>query len=127
MKATELMIGDWVYSDYHRTHAKVHALTQENLWIDIRIFSEPKMKYEEVKPIPLTEEILKKNGFKFHSGEKNMYGITTSPYYARRGLPHIYCDGNPFAIWFEEEVIIRYVHELQHVMRICRTKKDIQL
>ena len=49
MKATELMIGDWIL--YGDKPVKVLQLSENG-------------KYDWVKPIPLTYEILKKNGFK---------------------------------------------------------------
>jgi hypothetical protein len=53
--------------------------------------------------------------------------VTCSPYYERKGSPRIYCDGDPFAVWFEDEVPIRYVHQLQHVLQLCNQDKTIKL
>ena len=82
---------------------------------------------DAIEPVPLTEEILMKNGFMYHHDEKGAYGVTISPYYVRKDSPRIFCDGRPFAVWFEDEVDIKYVHELQHALRICRIDKEIVL
>lgn len=52
MKATELMIGDWIVkpSGHIRT-------------IDRAEFSNDDAWFEDIKPIPLTPEILEKNGW----------------------------------------------------------------
>lgn len=78
-------------------------------------------------PIPLTSEILEKNGFELHKGERGSYGVPISSYYIYKNSPRIYCDGSPFAFWHDEEVPIKYVHELQHLLKICHIKKEIKL
>lgn len=52
MKANELMIGDWIF--YGDKPVKVLQLSENS-------------KYDWVKPIPLTYEILKKNGWRHHA------------------------------------------------------------
>ena len=98
MKATELQIGDWIlYSD---KPVKVLQLSENG-------------KYDWVKPIPLTPEILEKNGWK------------------NDGLWHEYQDGkniiqsclpdmrgiiNGIEI---KEFQCKYVHQYQHLLRLC--------
>lgn len=127
MDATELMIGDWVRHangtpmqvtriDY--TQGGGHfACGTPHCW-------EYNNKFE---PIPLTEEILKANGFEEHVGEKGAYGVTTAPYFKRDDSPEVFCDGHPFAVWFDEPVDIKYVHQLQHVLRLYGAKKEIKV
>ena len=50
MKTKELMIGDWVYGTEKKKYGRVDRLEHD-------------VEDESVEPIPLTEEILKKNGF----------------------------------------------------------------
>ena len=57
MKATELMVGNWVYLPDMATGKEYPARLDENFFYDA--------KYAE--PIPLTPEILEKNGFKLNS------------------------------------------------------------
>ena len=128
IKASELMLGAWL------RHAGTGELMQVTRIDAIRggghfaCGSPHCWEYNNrFEPVPLTAEILEKNGFEYHSGERGMYGVTTANYYAMEGSPHIFCDGDPFAVWFEDEVPIRYVHELQHVLRLCGIEKDIEL
>ena len=98
MKATELQIGDWIL--YGDKPVKVLQLSENG-------------KYSWVKPIPLTIEILEKNGWK------------------NDGLWHEYQDGkniiqsclpdmrgiiNGIEI---KEFQCKYVHQYQHLLRLC--------
>lgn len=79
-------------------------------------------------PIPLTPEILEKNGFVYKEGEIGLYGVTTVPHYVRDDVPfEVFCDGEPFAIWFKEPVNIKYLHQLQQALILCRIDKKITL
>lgn len=71
--------------------------------------------WEELKPIPLTAEILEKNGWKWrkkgvikslHLYDKEGHSIMTLTY------------GNIITVG-GHEVKIRYVHELQYALRLC--------
>lgn len=78
-------------------------------------------------PVLLTMGILERNGFMYHAPERGMCGVATASYYDCKGSPRIYCDGDPFSVWFEDEVNIKYVHQLQHVLRLCGLEKEIKL
>lgn len=122
MKVTELMIGDWVYN----------SLTDLTFQVYPQFFSQWSNRLEQfiaiIKPIPLTPEILEKNGFKYKEGEIGMYGVEITPCYLRDDVPfEVFCDGEPFAIWFKEPISIKYVHQLQHALRLCGIEKEIVL
>lgn len=129
MKPNELMIGNWLlYKGRYNTFPfRVEQITKRK----VGYHAEPgecRMHYLrlcECQPILLTTEILEKNGFELHEGEMGMYGVTTSPYYVIKGSPYIFCDGDPFSVWFEDEVNIKYVHELQNILRLCRIEREI--
>ena len=76
---------------------------------------------EILHPIPLTAEILEKNGFKYNDCPIvlgwEQYGLT------------LYRGGDGFLINCGQNValIINYVHELQHALRLCRVDKEIVL
>lgn len=81
-----------------------------------------------LSPIPLTPEILEKNGFVLKEEEEGMFGVKIAPHYIRDDVPfEVFCDGEPFAIWFKDPVNIEYVHQLQHVLRLCGISLDIKL
>lgn len=126
LNVKQLMIGDWVSIPHINKIGTVYRIDRANGkgngWAAV---IDGDYHESRLEPIPLTEDILKANGFKYHSGKRNMYGVETSPYYSCKGSPYIFCDGNPFAVWFEDEVPIRYVHELQHVLRLCGVQKEI--
>lgn len=77
---------------------------------------------DEVEPIPLTQEILDKNGFE---NMGNCYGEL------KIGEYRIMCDARNIAILHNEhvdvDVPVEFVHELQNVLSICRIEKKIEL
>jgi hypothetical protein len=124
MKASELMIGDWVKQKHSGLLLMVCAVNPPY----INAESEDGQFLEDtIEPIPLTEEMLKANGFEEHVGEKGAYGVTTAPYFKRDDSPEVFCDGDPFAVWFDEPVDIKYVHQLQHVLRLYGAEKEIKI
>lgn len=107
MKANELMIGDWVIG-CSREPFKIGIIDPVFLY------------WNEVQPIPLTPEILEKNGFVVESNY---------PY----GNPLQYCILVDDRLWidisgenfFEGE--LEYVHQLQHALKLCGIEKEIEL
>lgn len=129
MKAKDLMIGDWVHNFY----------TNENYKIWPQFFSQVYYQDKEMErdladahihPIPLTAEILQKNGFK---GDKEVmqYHFTEDGQKYHFSLRQMYDkDDNPkgysfFA--FNVLTIIDYVHQLQHALKLCGIDKEIVL
>ena len=118
MKSTDLMIGDWVYRP--DCYSKVKEI-RENGIIGLDHLRGI-ISFEELKPIPLTPEILEKNGFE---SCKEGYDI---------GIPLLYWDKYCTAVcgWTHCSNIIevfdcRYVHELQHLFKLCGIDKKIEL
>lgn len=143
MRAEELMIGDLVrvnkdVSIKKGTIVEIRAIDADREFHELKgcatcvPIDDPDglsggVWLDYLEPIPLNDEILQKNGFEYHEGERGLYGVVVSPYYAIEGSPYIFCDGHPFAVWFEDEVPIRYVHQLQHVLRLCGLDKEITI
>ena len=103
MEAKELMIGDWYdwYADGKNYHYQV---TKET-------FSNDDTTIANFEPIPLTADILKKNGCTMvDKGDYGEWHIKDNP-----NIP----------LWQHTEFIIfggieiHYVHELQHALRLC--------
>lgn len=121
MKANELMIGDWL-KHYNGTPMQVTKITTvhfacaknggANCW-------EYNNKFE---PIPLTTEILEKNGF--YRGE-----IPTRDeighYYHRKTAPSSIFVSMSFDDGRDFGNEIKHVHELQHTLRLCGINKEI--
>ena len=122
MKATELMIGDWVCLK-DDTKCEFPLKVDGVLTDDISLEGEGFLGGVDglIRPIPITPEILEKNGFVFDSDfwtiadprYNNVRMVTyysTDDYVADAFLGH----------WaFDENYAIDYVHELQHALRLC--------
>lgn len=135
MKANELMIGDLIYvygrnkNIFTEPYWYIRKVTAD--WIaamarreandkklaDNGIIFTNQLFIGDTKPIPLTEEILKANGFDYYSDEY-VYWLDED------GLEP------PFRIFRNSKgvlrisvgyklVVLRYVHELQHALRQC--------
>ena len=130
MKATDLMIGDKVMvkvlSQIPNTYV-LHTWTANDYSRDI-----------QVKPIPLTPEILEKNGFSpetFLTAEwgrkvyfKEFPGCVVEPadsgkyiFGTTKYWSETYGDGSPkdWGTMYESRIYnLQYVHELQHALRL---------
>ena len=151
MKAEDLQIGDWVqlFPDQCRVDGiiclrEVH--TAEEKWMAIVHLGGN--KYERVnvdilEPIPLTHDILEKNGFTNYDVGHKVKGWTI--------MDEEYCSDIPFTLtdndfdteqgdykWGpveddrEESFVreagrIKYVHELQRILKVCGVNKEIVL
>lgn len=125
MKATELQIGDWYLAseEYRDCYGKYNlGFYPKKLTIDDLIFAKnndwDESDWDEfTKPIPLTSEILKLNGFlikkikcelqidDYTSIELYQDGVL----YISKQLPNI----------GRIQIEIKFVHELQHALRLC--------
>ena len=123
MKANELMIGDWVYSSftlsklpckvtYLKLHESGYGSVETTNVIGVKDIA-------SLSPIPLTPEILEKNGFVKESRECHSKTLQ-------------YCvliDG----LWIDVsgenyfEGKLEFVHQLQHALRLCGIEKEIVL
>lgn len=110
MKATELMIGDWVCYDGDVEYSCPIKIEGMDVSCDFCITSDrDDVGFGGVMPIPLTAEILEKNGWVFNDvpfidGWEFM-GITI-------------CDWS-ISCGINISMNVRYVHELQHALRLC--------
>jgi hypothetical protein len=111
MKANELMLGDWVLDTRTNNPLRVNPFMAM-------------MEVPEWLPIPLTPEILEKNGF----------GCDRNDGYAILRLE----DNSELLYYFHEykltrfyksEIIFRcqcvYAHQLQHALKLCGIDKNI--
>ena len=84
-------------------------------------------------PIELTEDILVKNGFKqCNDGEfllKNQVIIEVGPTFSEVSAVYLDYDEdyNKYDRRYIEIAIINYVHQLQHLLRLCGIEKEITL
>lgn len=123
MKATDLMIGDWVSS-----RGKSERVTSVyDGYICTATFQDSHDYYFE--PIPITPEILEKNFKEFIPGLNCMYELG-GPYVASLeeegqwvfGLAQLGKDSKRYPL-----VKIKYVHEFQHALKLCGIDLEIRL
>lgn len=111
MNANELMVGDWVLINKSPDNPYYKQFGIEDFETD---------KYQYCEPIPLTREILEKNGF-----EKCK--IPEIEYIGWRLNEEFSVELNAVDDFDWNEVHIAYVHQLQHALRLCRIDKEIIL
>ena len=123
MKAKDLMIGDWVLFDHNPVRVAILGAAKDSLGLAVgdNVFGQP---YNMIEPIPLTAEILEKNGFDmddytvhFKEDEHYMLELVFED------------DELKWTINCNEYTIMNfeYVHELQHALRLCKIDKEIVL
>lgn len=125
MTVEELTVGDWVYDG--NSIAQVTGITCDGI---VETTHNQSSNIEVIRPIPLIVEILEKNGL-----EKDIHGRLYGEYFdedVNRDL-EITVDHKTGEIWWsynwdEYRIIrLRYVHELQHALRLCGIAKNIVL
>ena len=114
MKANELMIGDWVLYAGEDERLKNKPVQVTGICMEIMQGSFSKEMYEvlsygKIKPIPIDEDILERNGW-VGAGE-NMF--VKQPYRITKA-DKVW--GVAYGMAYVAE--IRFVHELQNIMRM---------
>ena len=136
MKANDLMIGDYFsvkpsgmpikVAAVHHKKVAYHAVVNKLAWV----------RESLLEPIPLTPEILEKNGF---VANKHVYPY---PYYeyiderARLKVGFAFPPGDKTSykepwVYIDSEYVLAehipcvFVHQLQQAMYICKIKKEI--
>lgn len=110
MKASELMIGDWVYQALYKD---AEIPNKGHGWKEVRVTCLPFDEDWAIAPIPLTEKILKANGWICCDGwfERNNVDF----FIAKCGYKYKLCP----IFHMRSFTTIAYVHELQRVLRCC--------
>lgn len=122
MKATELMIGDLVCLK-DDIKCELPLKIDGVLTNDISLEGEGFLGGAEglIRPIPITPEILEKNGFVF---DCDFWTIANPRYNNVRMVRYCSIDEDAtdafLGHWaFDENYAIDFVHELQHALRLC--------
>lgn len=113
MTAKDLQIGDWVYDNMLKGYGKIEVLTPFAVQCDIHTDTH---HMDFFQPIPLTEEILKANGFRTEEFEYGEVG-----WYPKEGCTYItqYPHKNPMFALEGTDIDLEYVHQLQQALRLC--------
>lgn len=143
MESKDLMLGDLVtfkdcQNDDEPIVVKIWMINDDGeafAFIDSPDALEEISIDDEIVGIPLTPEILEKNGFiiKHPESEKRTYWRDCAGQivgHKNRGLMLMEIHGNPkkfgyFIPYFKGHLY--YVHELQHALRLCGIDKEIEL
>ena len=125
MKATDLMIGDWVCLK-DDTKSELPLKVDGVLTDDISLEGEGLLGGVDglIRPIPLTPEILKKNGFGFvkSSDRDTVWNGQWIYEDLELGTCCLNRKGNwPCFINMNDlNIKCEYVHQLQHALRLCK-------
>ena len=152
INVTDVMLGDWVLYEHKNSRGEtvsIHCLKVENITKDSLCMRSgdywrvQKTGLGMVKPIPLTGEILEKNGFEELMSE----GKGVAAMFGRK-VEHtgvwMYCIPDTFdsISYIPERKLLhlkvmeggitdlhnlQYVHELQHILRLFGIEKEIIL
>ncbi len=137
MKANELMIGDWVRveRDYEPI-VQVADIFSDAIFTKQAEYESEEVPMYKVFPIPLTVEILEKNGFEVQDqggGRRDVwigFGIDCEGdievEFQHNTPTHLKIDG-VFKGEYYTSTNIKYVHLLQHALRLCGFEKEIIL
>lgn len=127
MKATDLMIGDWVNIQTEKDDEPMYSQVEQLL--ECEIDADFQTSYENVYPIPLTEEILEKNGFEHEDGVGYIYDdyetsnkVIVDMWDGTIKILHNYDIAFNRTYWRTVNV-----HELQHILKDLEIEKEIIL
>lgn len=121
-KVNELMVEDWVM--YRGEPIIVFEIDYYCNRIDTEPDGYDSIRYinlSDIQPIPLTSKILEKNGFQQISTNKYISSEVTIAVFAEEFLITVKSE-NAMGMF-----TLKYVHELQHVLRLCGIDKKIEL
>ena len=123
VKVKDLMIGDWIHNNYTNEN---YQMWPSGFSQATRFGQQPNATLEDFncEPILLTDKILNQNGFQYF--HKNFASLSYEhPFKLEMEQ---WPDGNGLGLWNVCGIIkIRYVHELQHALKVCRVDKEIKL
>ena len=147
MKPEEIMIGDWVNVNRAENVAEGRYIEWQEIGMVVAIsecfvsvrYGDDEFDWEEVsmdavEPIPITPEILEKNGFvgKPYAFYKNDEHSWLEYYYHEHMLQKWWKGVDEWNNHAEVAEIsfqcqCHFVHELQNALRLCKIKKEIEL
>lgn len=147
MKVEDLIIGDWVNLNFdadYKTGESIYAPVQVTginkggtIDVDCIFDNSESMQIgwdlKLIEPIELTEEILERNGFilddsilqeKYYNGIDNRVIVHNDKEYMNSiNEWYVHIDSEDYCSIASCE--LTYVHELQHILRLCKIDKEI--
>lgn len=135
LKISDLSVGDWVrWKVYDKTYDVCISQITDILVRGIHDGIEYGMKITQLSSIPITAEILERNGLFRHEGDADYpQRIVLSNHFV---MARTYTDVDWWRVQiYDEEIageelfngIIYSVHQLQHALRLAGVDKEINL
>ena len=131
MEAKELMIGDWVLQDdnlEHKRPCRIKGFFDRHI---IEVSGETTPLHEShINPIPLTAEILDNSGFKKgHDAVENKDTFMSNfcPLFLVKEKGEWWLSTYDSSPEILNLIRIKYVHELQHFLRLCGMEREISI
>ena len=134
MDIKDLMIGDWILFEPFKndsTPKRVGGI--DGSMVSINCLWEA---FHHIRPIPLTKEILQKNGVDTWEEPSTIVQIgsieidkeTKMYFQIRQGDKEVFMRISHIGAGsYELRMSIRFVHQLQHAIKLCGINKDIEI
>jgi hypothetical protein len=137
IKIRELSIGDWVRYDFPeigKRNIQVNSIDEEDNHIGAGgIGASAWSDVSEFEPIPLTPEILEKNGFVDYEVGKGWYVLNVADdlrvWLHRNSHDWTFqlMEWSPLSTHEIGKVFINHTHQLQHALRLAGVEKGIEV
>ena len=118
----ELSIGNWVKLNRFNKMGKILGVNEDSVITNIAY----PVLLEDIEPIPITPEILKKNGWEVRINDINpkkwMAYLVEEGAFIFKGSDLATLNTNT-----GKEIPFRYVHQLQNALILCGINKRIEL
>ena len=135
LKISDLSVGDWVQAQFpngDKWNERILYLSNTGrLEVQYKDGKPVRCTIDFIQPIPITPEILEKNGFAFLPDDNPRHlrfvdgNIVISTYEGRETFA-LYCYNDMG--WTETfSQTLRYIHQLQHELRLAGVEKEIVL
>lgn len=125
LKISDLSVGDWVHHDFYEVDMRVVTIYGDNE----RVIAESRSGHgvtchlDHFTPIPITAEMLEKNGFECIEEDVDiaLYGTPSCSIFHTKGILRYRLE-TPQA-----SVACWNIHDLQHALRLAGVDKEINL
>lgn len=132
LKISDLSVGDWVYYDKGNTPYSIRSVyrtdIQDCVVLNDSVFPEGVIGFvDSLTPIPITAEILEKNGFVRSTSEFIVYH--TDKVWISYDKPSETWSVTMYINDFTSNLHanILHIHDLQHALRLAGVDKEINL
>ena len=121
LKISDLSVGDWVRTKDGNVTVDIISPLEVVVMNDYGNLCA--CKIEDIEPIPITAEVLEKNGFKcfYEDADTALYGTPLCSIFHTKGTLRYRLE-TPQA-----SVVCWNIHDLQHALRLAGVEKEINL